>query len=165
MVFSGCIPRFFPPRAPLEVTQRLLLQFHLLCLLTFMISAKVCALLQLQVLSYTPLLLAEGDRGSASPPSSCSSQMLQWQAVIGWQIKEPGFPRGWSEKMETNPFQPWISRSSLTWLEMSFKLLPESEDVVTRTFSWMPTAPSLAKIARSFIWRHHHSIRDELGFI
>lgn len=83
---------FFPPQTPLKVTQRLLLQFHLLSLLTFMISAKVCTFLQLQVLNYTPLLLAEGDRKSASSPGSCSSQMLQWQAVIGWQIKENGFP-------------------------------------------------------------------------
>ena len=61
-------------------------------LLTFMISAKVYAFLQLQVLNYIPLLLAEGDRKSASSPGRCSSQMLQRQAVIGWQIKETGFP-------------------------------------------------------------------------
>lgn len=51
-----------------------------------------------------------------------------------------------------------IGNALQTWLE-------NKEDVVTRSFCWMPAAPSLAKIAKSFIWRHHRCIQDELGFI
>lgn len=62
--------------------------------------------------------------------------------------------------------QYWISRSSLTWLEMLFKVrLENQEDVVPRTFLGILMAASLNNIAKQSTSSNHNSIRDELGFI
>lgn len=60
----------------------------------------------------------------------------------------------------------WISRPSLTWLEMPFQVrLTKQEAIVPRTFHWTLTVPSMNNIGMQSTFSNHNSIRDELGFI
>lgn len=60
----------------------------------------------------------------------------------------------------------WISRPSLTWLEMPFQVrLTKQEAIVPRTFHWTLPVPSMNNIGMQSTFSNHNSIRDELGFI
>lgn len=122
--------------------------------------------LQLQVLNYTHLLHAAGDRKCASSHGSCWSQMLYLQARLADE-KGKFFTEILQEK-DVNKLSlwHWISRSSLTWLEMPFQVrLAKQEAIVPRTFHWTLTVPSLNNIGMQSTFSNHNSIGDELGFI
>lgn len=86
---------FFPPGTPLEVTQGLVLHPPSPLSSHLTISAQILCTLSITG-SQLHLLLAGRDRTCVSSLGSCSSQMLHWQAVIGWQIKENG--SSWIDK-------------------------------------------------------------------